>query len=640
MDIFSDHTIMGDHKKRKINKDFDVIQEDDFGSDSALEDNQEKRNFFTFYFVVFLVFIVLIIQLWSLQISQGAYYRYLSEGNRIRNKISIAPRGIIYAKDGEVLVSNIPSFVLEISPQDLPKDEEEKRNLFLNVSQWSEIPYFQILEKIKEAGNEPAVLAENIEREKALALKEKLSTASGISVEERITREYLLGTPFSHILGYVGKINKEEYEQSKDKGGTMLDLVGKVGLENYYQDSLKGENGRKQVEVDATGKISRILAQSDSTPGNNLILNIDIDLQKKIQEILEQALKNTGSPGGSVVALDPKTGGILSIVGLPTYDNNIFTTQSPEVLSSEYQRLTIDPHKPLFDRSISGIYPPGSTIKMLVAAAGLQEKVIDINTHLYAPEAIEIPNKYDPSVVYRFPDWKPGGHGYVNVISSIAKSCDVFFYAVGGGYENISGLGIDRLYKYFTKFGLGQKTEIDLSGENSGLAPNPDWKREAKKEDWYFGDTYHVSIGQGDLLVTPLQLANYVAVVANGGTLLKPHLVWKVQDSEGNVIKEYGREVKSEKVVEDYNLEIVRRGMREAVTSGTARELANLSVAAAGKTGTAQFDNNAKTHSWFTAFAPYDNPEIVLAVLVEAGGEGHEVAAPIAREILDYYYHR
>ncbi len=640
MDIFSDQTILGDHRKRKIDKDFEVAENDDLEGDSLLTDKREKRSFFLFYGIAVLIFAVLLIQLWSLQIIQGAHFRFLAEGNRIRTKISPAPRGIIYAKNGQALVSNVPSFVLEVTPQDLPTDEGERNSLLKKVSQWSEIPYAEISEKIKAVGAEPSILAENIEREKALILKEKLADASGISVEERVTRKYLVDSSFSHILGYVGKITKEEYGDLKDKDYTMLDLVGKTGLEGFYQDELKGENGKSQVEVDATSKVSRILAESDPQPGNNLILTLDVPLQQKMNEILKSALESADSPGGAIVAMDPETGGILGMVSLPTYDNNIFTTQPSDILSQEYQRLVSDPQKPLFDRAVSGIYPPGSTLKMLVAAAGLQESVIGLDTHLFAPEAILIPNKYDPSIVYRFPDWKPGGHGYVNVISAIAKSCDVFFYAVGGGYENISGLGIDRLYQYFKKFGLGEKTGIDLFSESAGLAPNREWKLKAKKEDWYFGDTYHVSIGQGDVLMTPLQLANYIATVANGGTLLKPHLIWKTQDSEGNIIKEYGREIKGENVVDGYNMEIVKRGMREAVIGGTAQELASLPVEVAGKTGTAQFDNNEKTHAWFTAFAPYNNPEIALAVLVEGGGEGHEVAVPIAREILQYYFTR
>jgi len=642
LDIFDffDQKILGDHKKRLINKEFDSEYSQHEESDSFLKDEKGKRNFFGLYMITLFIFGALIVKLWSLQIVQGSHYSYIAEGNRIRTKIVLSSRGVIYAKDGEILVSNIPSFVLEVSAQDLPKDTGEKEKILKKVASWAKLSQKDVLKKVNNSNGDNVILIENIERTEALILKERLADISGVSVEEKATRKYDSQATLAHILGYVGKINDKEYSKLKENDYTMVDYLGKTGLENYYEQILRGKYGKKQVEVDATGKISRILAESEPVSGNNLVLTLDYKLQKKVSQTLEKSFKKAKSPGGSVVALDPRTGAVLAMVSWPSYDNNIFTTKSSKERTSEYQKLATDPNKPLFNRALSGIYPPGSTIKMLVAAAGLQEGIININTYLYAKEAIEIPNKYDPSIVYRYPDWKPGGHGYVNVISSIAKSCDVFFYAVGGGYENIKGLGIDKLYQYFKKFGLGSKSGIDLPNENSGLAPNPEWKEKAKKESWYFGDTYHASIGQGDLLVTPLQLANYVTAIANGGNLMKPHLVWKIQDGEGNVIKEYKKEVKTENLVSRENIEIVRRGMREAVASGTARELRSLPVPAAGKTGTAQFDNNAKTHAWFTAFAPYDNPEIALAVVVDGGGEGHDVAAPIAREILNYYFTR
>ena len=637
---FFDQRILGDHKKRKIDKDFEEAPTDFENDETLLVDTRKKRTFFFFYALTFMFFAILIVKLWSFQIAQGAHFRFLSEGNRIRTKVTPSPRGVIYAKGGETLVSNVPSFVLEVTPQDLPKNKDDREELLRKVSELTGISSEEISDKIKGAEAEPLVLAENIEREKALILKEKLAETPGFTIEERATRQYLSDFSLSHILGYVGKINKDEYQKLEPKGYTMVDWVGKTGLESFYEETLKGEDSKKQVEVDATGKISRILAQKQAIPGDNLVLTLDLGLQQKMYAVLSDALKNAKAPGGSAVAMDPQTGAILGMVSLPAYDNNIFTTQSNEVLSREYQKLTSDPAKPLFDRAVAGVYPPGSTIKMLVASAGLQEKVIGVNTWLNAPEAILVPNKYDPSIVYRFPDWKPGGHGNVNVISAIAKSCDVFFYAVGGGYQQISGLGIDKLYQYFKKFNLGDKTGVDLPDENAGLAPNPEWKQQAKKEGWYSGDTYHVSIGQGDLLVTPLQLTNYVSTIANGGTLLQPHLVWKIQDGDGDVVKENGREVKAENIIDPQNIDIVKRGMREAVISGTARDLASLPVPAAGKTGTAQFDNNAKAHAWFTAFAPYDNPQIVVAVLVEGGGEGYLVAGPVAKEILNYYFTR
>ncbi|HLC39034.1 MAG TPA: penicillin-binding protein 2 [Patescibacteria group bacterium] len=641
MDIFDyfDRKILGDHKTRTIKRDFDEIG-DLAGDDSALSDVKKSQHFYLFYLIIIAVFVVLVYRLWNLQLTQGAHFRYLSEGNRIRTTVTTSTRGVIYDQGGNILVSNVPSFVLQVTPQDLPKKQADKNALIQKVAKATGITALEISNKIKPELAEPQVLVENIEREKALAWKEQLANLAAFSVEERATRQYKSEAALAHILGYVGKINQKEYDELGSQGYTMLDLIGKTGLENFYEKELKGKNGKKQVEVDAMGKISRILAQSNPEAGNSLVLNLDLGLQKKMTSVLEKAVTNSKSTGAAAVAINPQNGAVLGMVSVPSFDNNIFTTQSSQQFAPQYQQLITDPKKPLYNRAISGVYPPGSTIKMLVGSAGLQEGVINVNTHLFAQEAILVPNKYDPSIVYRFPDWKPGGHGYVNVISSIAKSCDVFFYAVGGGYEQISGLGIDKLYQYFKKYGLGDKTGIDLAGENSGLAPNPDWKKKAKKEDWYFGDTYHVSIGQGDLLVTPIQLADYVAAVANGGSLLKPHLIWKIQDSEGNVIKEYTKDVKTANIVSPENMEIIRRGMREAVTSGTAKILSALPVSSAGKTGTAQFDNNAKTHSWFASFAPYDNPTIALVVLAEGGGEGHEVAAPAAKEILQYYFSR
>src|SRR3990172_2263320 len=573
MDIFDyfDRKILGDHKTRTIKRDFDEIG-DLAGDDSALSDVKKSQHFYLFYLIIIAVFVVLVYRLWNLQLTQGAHFRYLSEGNRIRTTVTTSTRGVIYDQGGNILVSKVPSFVLQVTPQDLPKKQADKNALIQKVAKATGITALEISNKIKPELAEPQVLVENIEREKALAWKEQLANLAAFSVEERATRQYKSEAALAHILGYVGKINQKEYDELGSQGYTMLDLIGKTGLENFYEKELKGKNGKKQVEVDAMGKISRILAQSNPEAGNSLVLNLDLGLQKKMTSVLEKAVTNSKSTGAAAVAINPQNG------------------------------------------AISGVYPPGSTIKMLVGSAGLQEGVINVNTHLFAQEAILVPNKYDPSIVYRFPDWKPGGHGYVNVISSIAKSWEVFFYAVGGGYEQISGLGIDKLYQYFKKYGLGDKTGIDLAGENSGLAPNPDWKKKAKKEDWYFGDTYHVSIGQGDLLVTPIQLADYVAAVANGGSLLKPHLIWKIQDSEGNVIKEYTKDVKTANIVSPENMEIIRRGMREAVTSGTAKILSALPVSSAGKTGTAQFDNNAKTHSWFASFSTYDNPTISLEI--------------------------
>jgi penicillin-binding protein 2 len=634
-DKFSQN-ILGDHKKRIIKKEFDN-NVDDF-NEEILSDDREKRKFIPLYVLAFFIFGVLIFKLWSLQIAEGAHYKYLSEGNHIRNIAIPSSRGVIYTKDGFQLVSNTPSFILEVTPQDLPSDKTARSDLLKQVSLITGMSYNDIVDKTKNVASEPTILIDNLSRDNALILKEKMANFQGFAVIDSASRQYNGDQTFSHILGYVGKISQDQFNKLKNQNYSLLDYIGKTGLESYYENILKGQNGEKQVEVDATGKISKILAQKDPVAGNNLVLTIDSGLQNEMSQVLSQALSSAKSPGGAAVALDPNTGAVLGMVSLPTYNNNIFTNTSDPNFQKEYQALINDPKKPLYNRAIAGVYPPGSTIKMLMATAGLQEKEITVNTYLNAPGEIDIPNKYDPSIIYRFPDWKPGGQGYINVIGAIAQSCDVFFYAVGGGWQNISGLGIDKMYQYFVKFGLGSKTGIDLPSENAGLAPNAQWKLASQKQPWSLGDTYHASIGQGDLLVTPIQLANYVATIANGGTLMKPHVVWKVQDGSGKVVQEFDKEVTTQQVADPANINIVRQGMQAAVTSGTARILQDLPVSSGGKTGTAQFDNNASAHAWFASFAPYDNPQIALVVLVEGGGEGYAVAAPVANQILQYYF--
>jgi penicillin-binding protein 2 len=290
-----------------------------------------------------------------------------------------------------------------------------------------------------------------------------------------------------------------------------------------------------------------------------------------------------------------------------------------------------DSNRPLFNRVVAGEFPAGSTIKPVMAAAALEEKIINENTTINSNGGIRISE-------WIFPDWKAGGHGLTNVKKALAESVNTFFYYIGGGYDNFKGLGIDKIVKYFKLFWLGQPTGIDLPSEGTGFVPTPAWKEEAKDEVWYIGDTYHVSIGQGDVSVTPLQVANYTAFFANGGKLYKPHLVKQVLDSQNQVIKDMPTEVLATGFVSPQNIEIVRAGLRQTVLSGSARSLNSLSVPIAGKTGTAQWSTRHQPQAWFTGFAPYDNPQIVVTILVEEGGEGSAAATPIAKEIFDWYF--
>jgi len=624
--------VRGDKEnKRYVKCDFDLDYEQD-----EFTEIKSKPSLTWFSLVAVVILGVLVCRLWFLQVAQGDYYFELAEGNRIRIENTIASRGVIYDRDNGKLVQNIASFNIEISPQDLPNNSDKLKENISIISQILNISYSEIMKSVNSVqGTDPIILKENIDRNQALTLKEELSTQNLAKVKEYATRSYVSGYGLSHILGYTGKVTQEDL---KDQKYLSTDIIGKIGLEGYYEEYLKGKNGKEQIEVDASGRLKRILASLSTESGNNIKLSLDMELQKKTYEIIKSAVERRGSPGGIGILMNPKNGEIYSMVSVPDFDNNIFTIAEKQVFEKKYKQLLDDPNLPLFNRVISGTYPPGSTIKPILAAAALNEGTITASTSLITKGFIEVPNKYHPEIIYRFPDWKV--HGWVDTRRAIAVSCDVFFYAVGGGHEHIKGLGLKRIREYYSKFGLGKKTRIDLMGEVVGLVPSEEWKKEVKGESWYQGDTYHISIGQGDLLTTPLQVLNFTAAIANGGTLLKPHLVSEIRDSQGKIIDKINKQILERDIVAKDHIRTVQEGMRQTVTSGTANILNSLPVAVAAKTGTAQFDNNIKTHTWLTAYGPYDNPDVVLVVMLEGGREDGESAIPAARDILNYYFSR
>jgi penicillin-binding protein 2 len=486
----------------------------------------------------------------------------------------------------------------------------------------------------------------------------------GVSVEEAPVREYPAGPTLAHILGFTGSIPSAELADYTRRGYAIYDIVGRSGLEATYENMLRGAKGEKMIEVDAAGRELRVVGQpAPPLAGDSLVLALDLDFQRQVEDILQAALESLGARTGAVVAIDPRNGAVKALVSLPTFDNNMFSTGASP---GEFAALLEDSDRPLLNRSISGLYPPGSTFKMITAAAALQEGVVDPGTRIVCPGMIVIPNQYDPAVTYPFVCWNRGGHGAVNTVEAIAQSCDVYFYEVSGGYHeygaNQPGLGSERLGHYARLFGLGEPTGIELLGEATGRVPSPDWLSDTKGMVWTTGRTYQMGIGQSDTLVTPLQLASVTAAVANGGHLLEPHLVDKVVDPNGAVVERPGGEIRTLPVDPSY-LAVVREGMRGAVTHGTA--LASWSklpteIAVAGKTGTAEFcdpvvtnhgvfcrytkDGNLLTHAWFVAFAPYDDPEIALAVFIDGSGldhviEGSQVAAPVAADVLRAYFH-
>ena len=357
-------------------------------------------------------------------------------------------------------------------------------------------------------------------------------------------------------------------------------------------------------------------------------LAIDADLQRKTEAVVDNYLKKLNLHRASVIIMNPQTGEIMSLVSVPSYDNNLFAKGIKQV---DYQKYLDDPEQPLFNRVISGEFPSGSTFKLVVSSAALQEKIINETTSFVSTGGLHIGQ-------WVFPDWKAGGHGVTNVRKAIAESVNTFFYYVGGGYQDFVGLGVDRLGKYAKLFGIGTKTGIDLPNESTGFVPTSDWKKATKGETWYIGDTYHFAIGQGDMLVTPLQVANFTATVANGGKLMEPHLVSAILDSNNNVVSNIEPKIIRQNFIDAANLQIVREGMRQTVMAGSARSLQAVPVPMAGKTGTAQWSSKKAPHAWFTGFAPFDNPQVVITVMVEEGREGSTVSVPIAKEIMQWYF--
>lgn len=630
MSIFDQYEnfLPGDRKHRKIDLDsydYEKLKEEG----SGLDEKEEKppKKLWIFIFLVLVVTGVLVGQLLRLQISQGSFNLSLAEGNRKRVREILAPRGIIYDSKNIALVGSDASYNLEIYPLDLPKKQDEREKFYQNLGEIIQMPTSQIADLVKAANSaDPVILKKNLDRDTAMILQVKIINLPGTVVKAEPIRNYSKIGGLSPILGYVGKTNERDLEENPNL--RLNEIVGKDGLEKTYQDFLKGENGASIMEVDAKGRAQRLISNKTPVPGNSLILTLDSALEEHIASVLQSELIAANASAGAVVAINPQTGGILSMVSLPSFDNNLF---AKGISAPDYQKLIDDPSKPLFDRATSGTYPSGSTIKPMVAAAGLQEGVITENTTIDDTGEIKVGN-------WTYPDWK--AHGLTNVRDAIAESCDVFFYSVGGGWDKIRGLGVDKLHDYLVRFGLGKPTGVDLPSEASGLVPNPEWKEKTKKESWYLGDTYHMSIGQGDVLVTPLQMTNAIATISNGGHLLKPYLVSKVQGRDGQVIYETQKTVIDENFISPENIQIVREGMRQAVTLGTAQQFNDLPVQVAAKTGTAQFGDQDKLHSWMVAFAPYDNPQIAIAVIVEGGGEGYAVAGPVIKDTLNWYFTR
>lgn len=583
------------------------------------------------------VFLGIFFRVAHLQIFQGSELRSIAEGNRIREIVIPARRGEVYDRNLIVLAKNIPLEQISIVPGDLPKEPSDQSALMEKLSAFARVPADQLfadtqkIQKEHKGSYDPFVLVEKIDHSDALALAQRIEEFPGIRILQTSIREYPEREVSAHTIGYNGKITSNEWDRvlrlPDSRGYQKSDFIGKAGLEVSYEDDLRGSHGRRQIEVDSLGREQKVLAEIPAVAGKDIVTSIDERLQKRAYESLLQSIRRAGAKAGSVVAMNPQNGEILALASVPAYDNNRFIQGLTEKDVSE---ILTNPDRPLLFRAIAGLYPSGSTIKPLMASAALAEGVIQPKTTIVSSGGIRIGSSF-------FPDWKAGGHGVTDVKKAIADSVNTFFYMIGGGYQSFQGLGVSRVAEYMKMFGLGSKLGIDLPGEGAGLVPDPSWKRTVKGERWYIGDTYHLSIGQGDLLVTPLQIASMTATVANGGTIFTPHLLRGYLDPRTNRLNEVSSFGSRSLDISSSTIETVREGMRQTVIAGSGRALASEPFEVSGKTGTAEAPTG-NPHGWFTSFAPFKDPEIVVTVMVENGGEGYISALPVAKDILEEYF--
>ena len=592
-----------------------------------------RRRLLAWFLLVALCLSILGGRAFYLQLVEGEHFFGIAEGNRIRIRDIKATRGIIYDRYQHQLVENIPRLSLAIIPVDLPNEPQRSRVL-AEMASLTGLPNEQVRSLLAAQpaySYQPVIIQENISHPQAIAASVASSKYPGITVVTESSRHYLVDEngplSLSHVLGYPSRIHPDEVTELLARGYSIDDFVGRAGLELQYEQSLKGQNGKEQAEVDAMGELKEIIARRDAIVGANLVTTLDLELQSHVEQILVRELAQQNKHRASVVVLNPNTGEVLALVSWPAYDNNEF---AKGITTESYQQLIADSNQPLFNRSISGEYPSGSTFKMIVGAAALQERLINSAFGVQSVGGLRVSSWF-------FPDWKAGGHGWTNIVKALAESVNTFFYIIGGGYGELPGLGVEKIKMYAQRFGLSQKLGIDLPQEAAGFLPSIEWKERVKQEPWYIGDTYHLAIGQGDLLVTPLQVASWTSVFANGGTLYRPYMVKEILDSSNALLQQNGPTVMDRDFIDSQHINTIRQGLRQAVLSGSARRLTDLPTSAAAKTGTAEWSSTKAPHAWVTAFAPYEAPQVVVTVLVEEGGEGSVSAMPIAHAILQWW---
>ncbi|WP_295713532.1 penicillin-binding protein 2 [uncultured Mitsuokella sp.] len=580
-----------------------------------LDNDEFNSRLRTLMVISVLVIAVLIGRAAYLQIYQGEYYKALADGNRIRIVPSMAPRGTFYDRNGQLLVTNRPGFSVSLLPLTAPISDD----VIARLSDLLKVPTDEIKQKIAgHSGFNPIRIKTDVTPDIVSIIEEQKSQYPGVVIEVTPIRDYILKQEGAHTFGYVSEINDAELEKMKDEGYKSGDIIGKFGLEKVYDKELRGENGGQQVEVDVSGKPVQILGRKEPVPGDDLELTIDINLQQAAEKAVDEQLTQIGAHAAAAVVMNPQTGEILAMVSRPAFDPNLF---AHGISSKDWNQLNNNPYHPMDNKTITGEYPPGSTFKIVTGTAALTEGVVTPEEQIF-----------DSGHHWLIPKGNADGEalGWLNFRSALAHSDNVYFYEMG------NRLGIDRLEKYARMFGLGQKTGVDLPYEASGLVANRRYKEKNFDDgEWYLSETFDAAIGQGFNLVTPLQAAMVMGEIAADGKRYKPHVVNRIIAPDGSVVKDFQPELLSQLDVPEEDIKLIQDGLHDVTKYGTAASsFRGFTVDIAGKTGTAE-NSQGRDHGWFVAYGPFDNPNIVVAVIVENGGYGSQSAVPIGRKILE-----
>jgi len=582
-----------------------------------------QRHLMVLKIVLLLAVTGLAIRIWDLQIREGPYYQDLAVNNRTRSVLLEPARGLIYDRNGFLLANNTPSFNLYVTLEDVRDREALIRGLVRLVG----LDESQVRKRISDRGSRllPRKIKGSLTLREAALVEAHRLDLPGVSIQAESQRNYPHGASAAHVLGYVGEISAEQLDRASDDDLHQGSIVGQYGVEKSYDAFLRGHTGERTIEVDALGHEKRMVATQRPEPGDDVYLTIDLRLQQLAEELL-------GQETGAIVALDPNSGEVLALASRPSFDSNML---SRDLSTRQWDEVIRNEGRPLTNRATQGQYPPGSTFKLVMAAAALETKAVTPDTRIRCTGGYQFGKRL-------FKDWKPGGHGSMDIRQALVHSCDVFFYTVG------QRIGIDMIASFASQFGLGRETGIELPSERAGIVPSTAWKAKVRHEPWWPGETVSASIGQGYVSVTPLQMANLTATVGNGGAIFRPRLIRGVTERATGIYHELQSVEVGRLSIKSETLSLIQQAMAGVVTHGTATRAKSSLVTIAGKTGTAQtvglrmgpeenVPKKLRDHAWFVSYAPVDAANIAVVVLVEHMGHGGTAAAPLARQLIEAY---